>query len=705
MNRQFNIRHINLVLLVFLMFLFPPVLVLAQPADFPTDWSYWMSDPDENGTSNDYRDVQAIYYQVDTEYLYLRLQNRCDCGWGPNDHGRYKWFIDTIDGDANLQGGTFHDFEFLMMLEDHIDNNEDPAQHDHSKAEHDFLGELYFLDDLGNDGVDVRWSSGNQPHPYMVNTPVGSPSPSTSWQRELGVGTGGFGGQQEVFGPEVGFRMEGPYVDMYVSRQVLGNPTQVCMYWATDQENQNLDQAPHQDRPTAELCFEIPLVGNITINKHVEPDLDTTASFPFGGDFGTFNLDVVNGDEANITFSDVSPGSYNVFEDLGSLSASFTLASIVCDDPSLDSTVDLATGDAFIELSSGEDVSCSFTNVESPVENGTIVIVKHSLPHDPQEFEFTSDVPGFANFSLSDTGDTHTITMTDIAPGNYTVTEAALPDGWHLDGLLCVDPDGESIPSTTTITDTATIDLDSGEVVTCTFRNGLDATISVMKQTNPTGSVEQFDFSGDLDEFTLSDGETIVFGGLDQDEGDEYAVSETNLPDGWLLQEISCEDPSGGTAIDLGTGTVTLEIDHGDNISCTFINSAPGTLIIYKDSASVDAIPFLFTDGFDEFIVTQGNPFVFTDLAPSVMTITEFVNAEWVLEGIVCNDPDGETVVDLESHTVFADVDAGETVECTFYNTYSEMPIPVDARWALLLLAFAVFGIGCYRLWPRMTRS
>lgn len=102
---------------------------------------------------------------------------------------------------------------------------------------------------------------------------------------------------------------------------------------------------------------------------------------------------------------------------------------------------------------------------------GTIVIVKDAVPNDAQDFAFTTTGTGLSSFSLDDDADGtlgNTRTFLALAPGIYSVTEAATT-GWDLTSLTCVDPDNGSTVNLGTRT--ASIDLDGGETVTCTFTN------------------------------------------------------------------------------------------------------------------------------------------------------------------------------------------------------------------------------------------
>src|SRR6185503_9010486 len=66
-------------------------------------------------------------------------------------------------------------------------------------------------------------------------------------------------------------------------------------------------------------------------------------------------------------------------------------------------------------------------------------------------------------FTLND-GGTHT--FTNVAPGTYTITEN-LPSGYSVTDIVCQDGDSTGNP----FARTATVSLQAGETVTCTFRN------------------------------------------------------------------------------------------------------------------------------------------------------------------------------------------------------------------------------------------
>jgi len=104
-------------------------------------------------------------------------------------------------------------------------------------------------------------------------------------------------------------------------------------------------------------------------------------------------------------------------------------------------------------------------------EEGSITIRKEAEPEGPQVFQFDPS-PNLApfDFFLDDNMDPpfpREVTVPGLPTGQtYTVTEL-VPPGWQLADLTCVGGG----PNTTTDGATATIGLDPGENVVCTFTN------------------------------------------------------------------------------------------------------------------------------------------------------------------------------------------------------------------------------------------
>ncbi len=117
----------------------------------------------------------------------------------------------------------------------------------------------------------------------------------------------------------------------------------------------------------------------------------------------------------------------------------------------------------------------------APPSTGTIRIVKQTAPGGGTGFTFTENVtPG--TFTLDDT---EVQTFSAVAAGTYTISEDdPSASNYSLADVSCDDANSTGDSSTRA----ATVRLEAGEVVTCTFRNVL---------VSPTSSIFVFHMSGD----------------------------------------------------------------------------------------------------------------------------------------------------------------------------------------------------------------
>lgn len=242
--------------------------------------------------------------------------------------------------------------------------------------------------------------------------------------------------------------------------------------------------------------------GSITVEK--KTNLETTESFSFTLDPGD-TQSVASG--GSYTWSSLTGGTYDLSEVLtaAQISAGWALSSIDCGQASV--TVNGAT--VRISLAAGQNVTCTFHNAleeqppppppspPPPPEQGRILIQKLVTPTTATgSFTFT------ASFHTGDlvipAGGTHDSGL--LAPGSYTVSEVA-PEGWGVSDLTCSDPDDGTVVSRDSngLSASATIDLDGGETVICTFTNavvnvgGIQVTTTT---TPPQGTQVTLPFTG-----------------------------------------------------------------------------------------------------------------------------------------------------------------------------------------------------------------
>ncbi|NEZ05037.1 DUF3494 domain-containing protein, partial [Wenzhouxiangella sp. XN201] len=252
-------------------------------------------------------------------------------------------------------------------------------------------------------------------------------------------------------------------------------------------------------------------------------------------------------------------------------------------------------------------------------EPGTIIVEKKTNPPGSlQSFAFTGDAAG----NLIDDGQ---IIVDNLAPGNYSSTET-VPEGWKLTDIVCNDADSTGDLTTAT----ANFVLDAGETVTCVFTNTQRGSITVEKQTLPEGSLQAFDFTGDV-AGSLTDGNSIT---VLVDPG-TYTSTET-LPAGWDLTSIVCDDSdsTGNT----GTATATFNVAADEAVRCVFTNTQRGTIVVEKQTLP-DGSPDAFTfTGNAAGEISDGQQITVGNLVPGNYSSTETVPANWKLTGISCND-------------------------------------------------------------------
>jgi hypothetical protein len=186
-------------------------------------------------------------------------------------------------------------------------------------------------------------------------------------------------------------------------------------------------------------------------------------------------------DPGQIKLNNVCLGSYTVTETVPP--PGYTLD----DDTTRAVTVSSADLNAVIGTQGADDPGNTDESDFHNAGTGTITITKDSQPNDPQDFSFSGTC--FAPFSLDDDGTNSnplsaSMTAAHVAPASCTVVEDPPAAGWTLTSLVCSDPD---LGTTTNLgTRTATIDLDPGEAVSCTFTNAFTTPTPPPPSPTPT---------------------------------------------------------------------------------------------------------------------------------------------------------------------------------------------------------------------------
>jgi hypothetical protein len=274
------------------------------------------------------------------------------------------------------------------------------------------------------------------------------------------------------------------------------------------------------------------------------------------------------------------------------------------------------------------------------VEPTGIVTINKVAVGDDDTFSFTATPDGIpAAFDITTSGGTGSQTYNDVTAGVRTVTESGPPAGWSFTSLTCDDPDS----GTTVSGQTATIDLDPGETVECTFTNIKLPTLTLVKTViNDDGGTAVV---GDFPLFI--DGSPVTSGVANTVSVGAHTASETT-------QAGYAASSWGGDCNPDGTITLT----PGQNATCTITNDdvAPTltvTKIVVNDDGGT-AVVGDFTLRVDGGIVTSG---VANTVLPGVRTVSEDAFAGYT--GTIGGDCDAAGLVTLAN---------GDSKTCTITN-------------------------------------
>ncbi|MEI6462338.1 MAG: hypothetical protein WCO33_01555 [bacterium] len=218
---------------------------------------------------------------------------------------------------------------------------------------------------------------------------------------------------------------------------------------------------------------------------------------------------------------------------------------------------------ADVSIKINEDITLerSSNDVSKEYQAGTITIVKKTIPSESNE-EFTFHTSYSDDILLKDGG---SYPSGFLAPKSYSISEVA-KEGWVLDSIVC-NKDGQGgednlsrLTSVKEIENGTSVELGSGDNITCTFTNIRIPFIAISSSgENVVGTPHTF---------------TIQFGqqGSFHPVPDYTIVDVTILPAGYELLEDTCANP--GT---IG-GYCTVKINS--TVATTYTATAKGNLSI-----------------------------------------------------------------------------------------------------------------------------
>lgn len=219
--------------------------------------------------------------------------------------------------------------------------------------------------------------------------------------------------------------------------------------------------------------------------------------------------------------------------------------------------------------------TCTITNSDIPKEKGAITVIK-----DISQFD-NSGTLGISDFSLFITpeeDDQFQVTSGQaqfLEPGNYTISEGEVPEGYTKRSISCTN--GQT-------TTTGSVALVQQQSWVCTIINDDEpAHLMIVKNTGNENYNGAFEFT--VTGITPNPSIITTAGGgqtspISLNKG-SYNVVEL-VPAGWTFSRVSCiyENQSVGNEI---TNGERITVDNGDSVTCTFTNTRQtGSLRIIK---------------------------------------------------------------------------------------------------------------------------
>ena len=148
--------------------------------------------------------------------------------------------------------------------------------------------------------------------------------------------------------------------------------------------------------------------------------------------------------------------------------------------------------------------------------------------------------------------------------GSYSVAQDAVA-GWSLSNLVCSDPDGGS----GTAGATATLDLDPGETITCTYSNARLPRLTLTKTVTNDNGGTALDTAWTLSAagpspISGSEGDSAITNAIVS--AGSYTLAESGGPADYTASNWTC---SGATV----TGGNQITLADGDIASCDIVNN------------------------------------------------------------------------------------------------------------------------------------
>jgi hypothetical protein len=203
--------------------------------------------------------------------------------------------------------------------------------------------------------------------------------------------------------------------------------------------------------------------------------------------------------------------------------------------------------------------------------------------------------------------------------------------------------------------------------------------LQIEKMTQPAGSNVNFGFTlspaaeDEQTSYTLNpmvnSGKTALIPVKPSPQN--YSITESTIPSGWSLSNVSCAGATWSTGQTAVTG---INVGVGETKICTFTNTQIGSITIIKVATPNDLQDFTFSGNLpgacasftldDDANVAGGNDTklnqITCPIAAGSYNLSETVPTGWVQTSATCSD--GSAINSIQ-------VTAGESLTCTFVNT------------------------------------
>lgn len=324
---------------------------------------------------------------------------------------------------------------------------------------------------------------------------------------------------------------------------------------------------------------------------------------------------------------------------------------------------------------------------------GTITVKKNVDNNDdgvvdsPNVLDWTWDLTPNGDYGTTAEANIATGSIRTVGAGSYTIHEDQKTN-YHFVSLVC---NGQDV----TQGETATISVEPGQNVVCTYTNARDmGTIKVVKQLDPENDPGKFDLLINDEVKASAVGDEGTTGVISVPTG-EYTVSEmagdenTNLGDYIATMSGDCDK------------YWSVTIAKGDNKVCTITNTKKAKLTIVKQTwpygdpqdfnfevnkvaqeEPIDELALTETVGPLESMTSVRSFTLDTDessetpssesingLTPGMYSVEEFATEGWDLEGLTCYNTKEESLV-TETVDAYAELNLapGADVTCVYTN-------------------------------------